>query len=142
MQLTGVGGLQMVLDEERPGIIIVKAGKKELGTIREVGSAQLNAFDIKQAVYFADIHVQQLIQLVEQRKISYKEVNKFPAMQRDLALVVDRQISFDQIDKQVKKSQLSKLKQVRLFDVFESDKLGRIKNPWPLTLLLWTIRKP
>ena len=49
-------------------------------------------------------------------------------MQRDLALVVDRSVSFDAIDQLVRKSQLSKLKQVRLFDVFESDKLGADKK--------------
>ena len=125
MQLAGIGGLQLSLQEDT---ILIKAGKKELGSIVTVSNKQLLNFDIKQAVYFVDIDFVSLLNLVEQRKIVYKEVNKFPAMQRDLALVVDRLISFDAIDQQVRKTQISKLKQVRLFDVFESDKLGADKK--------------
>ena len=53
---------------------------------------------------------------------------KFPAMLRDLALVVNRSVSFEAIEQQVKKTQLQKLQQVRLFDVFESEKLGLDKK--------------
>ncbi len=125
MQLSGIGGLQLSLLEDT---ILIKAGKKELGTMYKVSNKQLQNFDIKQDVYFADIDFVALLKLVDDRKITYKEVNKFPAMQRDLALVVDRHISFDAIDQQVRKTQISKLKQVRLFDVFESDKLGTEKK--------------
>lgn len=125
MQLAGIGGLQLSLLEDT---ILIKVGKKELGSIVTVSNKQLIEFDIKQAVYFVDINFGSLLNLVEQSKIVYKEVNKFPAMQRDLALVVDRIISFDAIDQQVRKTQISKLKQVRLFDVFESDKLGADKK--------------
>lgn len=128
LQVAGVGGLQLSLSEENADTIIIKAAKKELGSIVAVSPKQLGNFDIKQAVYFVDIDFVLLLKLVEQRKITYKEVNKFPAMQRDLALVVDRKITFDAIDQQVRKTQLTKLKQVRLFDVFESDKLGADKK--------------
>ena len=84
----------------------------------------MDAFDIKQPVFYIDINFARLLELASQKKITYKEVSKFPAMQRDLALVVDRSLSFDLIDQQVRKSNLSKLQQMRLFDVFESDKLG------------------
>jgi phenylalanyl-tRNA synthetase beta chain len=84
----------------------------------------LDAFDIKQPVFYIDINFARLLELASQKKITYKEVSKFPAMQRDLALVVDRNLSFDLIDQQVRKSNLSKLQQMRLFDIFESDKLG------------------
>lgn len=128
LQVAGVGGLQLSLSEENADTIIIKAAKKELGSIVAVSPKQLNKFDIKQSVYFVDINFVLLLKLVEQRKITYKEVNKFPSMQRDLALVVDRKITFDAIDQQVRKTQLAKLKQVRLFDVFESDKLGADKK--------------
>ena len=120
--------MQLHLSEENPDTILIKAAKKDLGSIVIVSNKQLASFDIKQSVYFVDFDFVLLLKLVEQRKITYKEVNKFPAMQRDLALVVNRSISFDAIDQQVRKTQLSKLKQVRLFDVFESDKLGADKK--------------
>jgi len=128
VQLSGVAGLQLSLSEENPDAILIKINKKEIGAIVSVSNKKLSSFDIKQAVYFVDIDFNLLLQLVMQRKITYKEVNKFPAMQRDLALVVDKKISFDAIDLQVRKTQLSKLKQVRLFDIFMSDKLGADKK--------------
>ena len=128
LQVAGISGLQLHLSEENPDTILIKAAKKDLGSIVIVSNKQLASFDIKQSVYFVDFDFVLLLKLVEQRKITYKEVNKFPAMQRDLALVVNRSISFDAIDQQVRKTQLSKLKQVRLFDVFESDKLGADKK--------------
>ncbi len=128
LQVAGVSGLQLSLSEENADIILIKAAKKDLGSIEIVSNKQLAKFDIKQSVYFVDLNFVLLLKMVEQRKITYKEVNKFPSMQRDLALVVNRNISFDAIDQQVRKTQLSKLKQVRLFDVFESDKLGADKK--------------
>jgi len=102
--------------------------KQHLGTVIEVSRKQLAEFDIKQPVYFIELNFLQLIKLVEKKKISYSEVPKFPAVQRDLALVVDRQVSYEAIEKAVAKLSLQKLQQMRLFDVFESDKLGAGKK--------------
>ncbi|MEI8099038.1 MAG: phenylalanine--tRNA ligase subunit beta [Sediminibacterium sp.] len=128
IQLTGLTGWQFGLVEDKANAMSIKVGKKEIGQLFEVSKEQLAGFDIKQAVYYIDIDFGLLLQLVEQRKITYKEVPKFPAMLRDLALVVNRSVSFEAIEQQVKKTQLQKLQQVRLFDVFESEKLGLDKK--------------
>ncbi|MEI6584751.1 MAG: phenylalanine--tRNA ligase subunit beta [Sediminibacterium sp.] len=128
IQLTGLTGWQFGLVEDKANAMSIKVGKKEIGQLFEVNKEQLAGFDIKQAVYYIDIDFGLLLQLVEQRKITYKEVPKFPAMLRDLALVVNRSVSFEAIEQQVKKTQLQKLQQVRLFDVFESEKLGLDKK--------------
>jgi phenylalanyl-tRNA synthetase beta chain len=128
IQLTGLTGWQFGLVEDNPNALVIKVGKKEIGQLFEVNKQQLLGFDIKQAVYYIDIDFGVLLQLVEQKKITYKEVSKFPAMLRDVALVVDTNISFEAIEQQVKKTQLQKLQQVRLFDVFESEKLGQNKK--------------
>jgi phenylalanyl-tRNA synthetase beta chain len=103
-------------------------GKQHVGMVGEVSSEQLAGFDIKQPVYFIDIDFAQLLKLFEKRKIKYTEVSKFPAVQRDLALVVDKTISFDAVEKSVQKAKLQKLQSIRLFDVFESEKLGEGKK--------------
>jgi phenylalanyl-tRNA synthetase beta chain len=124
LQLCGLNAAQFQLQEGATGQLLLKSGKKELGYVLEVPKKQLDVFDIKQPVFYIDIQFAKLLELASQKKITYKEVSKFPAMQRDLALVVDRNLSFDLIDQQVRKSNLSKLQQMRLFDVFESEKLG------------------
>ena len=103
-------------------------GKKQLGRLVEVSKKQLTDFDIKQAVYFIDINYVDLYKIIEKQKIVYKEVPKFPAVQRDLALIVNRSTTYEALETAVKKTKLSKLQSVRLFDVFESDKLGADKK--------------
>jgi phenylalanyl-tRNA synthetase beta chain len=66
--------------------------------------------------------------MFERNKITYKEVSKYPAVTRDLALVIDRSISYETLESAAKKLKLSKLQDIRLFDVFESDKLGKDKK--------------
>jgi phenylalanyl-tRNA synthetase beta chain len=113
-QLTS--GLQMTMGE----IVLAKLG--------QVNASTLTKFDIKQAVYFADMQWDALIDLVRQNKMQFKEVTKFPAVQRDLALVVDKSLAFSAIDRAIKNVRNNKLQEVRLFDVFESDKLGEGKK--------------
>ena len=69
-----------------------------------------------------------MLKLAEKQKIVYKEVPKFPAVQRDLALIVSRSTTYEAVENAVKKTKLSKLQSVRLFDVFESDKIGADKK--------------
>jgi phenylalanyl-tRNA synthetase beta chain len=103
-------------------------GKTVLGKLIEATPQKLQAFDIKQPVFILDIELEALLKAVEKNSIRYREVNKFPVMQRDLALVVDRGTTYESIENSVKKLKLGKLRGMRLFDVFESDKLGAGKK--------------
>jgi phenylalanyl-tRNA synthetase beta chain len=108
--------------------LAVLVGKNKVARLMGVGKRQLDSFNIKQPVFFLDFYFESLVRLVEGRKIIYEEVPRFPVVQRDLAMVVNRDITYEKLENVVKKSKLSKLKSVRLFDVFESDKLGPDKK--------------
>ena len=108
--------------------ISVAVGKQNIASITIVSTATLKVFSIKQAVYFVDFNHTALLQLVEKNKIVYKEVSKFPSVQRDLALVVDKNTTYTTLETVLKKANLTKLQSMRLFDVFESDKLGAGKK--------------
>ena len=84
-------------------------------------------FDIKAPVYFADVDWEAVLKLA-QKPIRYQELPRFPAVQRDLALVVDNTTTYAQLQAVIKNLKLSKLQDVRLFDVFKSDKLGAGKQ--------------
>ena len=99
-----------------------------LVTIAEISPAKLKAFDIKQPVFFIDIDWLFLLQLTGRKKITYKEVSKFPPVHRDLALVVNKNITFNAIENSIQKLRLNKLHEVQLFDIFESEKLGANKQ--------------
>jgi phenylalanyl-tRNA synthetase beta chain len=110
-------------------------GKQLLGTLMEVGKDKAASFDIRQPVYVLDLYLSKLLEVVEKNKISYREVSKFPVMQRDLALVVDRGTTYASVENAVRKVNLQKLRSMRLFDVFESDKLGTDKKSMAVSFL-------
>ena len=96
--------------------------------VGEVSKKHLEDFGIKQPVFFIDVDWGKLVSMVSAQKIEYIEVPKYPTVQRDLAVIVDKKITYEQLTKAVKKTQLQKLKNVQLFDVFESEKLGADKK--------------
>ena len=113
--------------------IAATVGGNKIATLLEVSPKKRQKFDIKQAVIFVDIDVSALVNAAEKQKIVYKEVSKFPAVQRDLALVLDRSVTYAAIELAVGTVKLPKLKGIRLFDVFESDKLGVNKKSMALS---------
>ncbi len=134
-QLSGIGNLQFEKADGDGLVLNLVCGKKQMGQLMQVSAQKLQAFDIKQPVFVLDIEFGSLLEAVSQNKIRYREVNKFPVMQRDLAMVVNRGISFEQIEQTVKKVKLPRLKETRLFDVFESEKLGTDKKSMAISFL-------
>jgi phenylalanyl-tRNA synthetase beta chain len=102
--------------------------QQQLITVGEIAAEKLKTFDIKQPVYFIDIDWLLLLQLAANQTITYREVSKFPAVQRDLAIVVDRKVTFEAVENVVGKVKVPKLQDVQLFDIFESEKLGHEKK--------------
>lgn len=86
------------------------------------------AFDIKTPVFVADFNWDLLLKYRSGQKITYKPLPKYPGVERDLALVVPKQTPYSQISSVVKSLRLEKLQEVKLFDVFESEKLGAGKK--------------
>lgn len=105
-----------------------KAENKPLVTVGEISAAKLKSFDIKQPVFFIDFNWLLLLELSATQKITYQEVSKFPAVHRDLAIVVDKKINFNALQQAVDNLRISKLQQVQLFDIFENEKLGKNKK--------------
>jgi len=114
--------------ETDASLVNIFANQQKLGVLQSVPTVKLNQFDLKQSVYFIDLPFDTLLSAIQKIKVVYKEVNKFPLVQRDLALVVNKQIRYEQIEKTVQNLKISKLKQMNLFDVFESEKLGADKK--------------
>jgi len=94
-----------------------------IGFMGEVSDNELKKQDIRQPVYFADIDWEKFIRQ-KNYELSYKEISRFPAAQRDLAIVIDSEIPFDTIKKITEKENIPQLTSVELFDIFQSEKLG------------------
>jgi phenylalanyl-tRNA synthetase beta chain len=131
--LTGLPPITWSLQDAASTCIAATVGGNKIATLLEVSPKKRQQFDIKQAVIFVDIDVSALVNAAEKQKIVYTEVSKFPAVQRDLALVLDRSVTYAAIELAVGTVKLPKLKGIRLFDVFESDKLGVNKKSMALS---------
>lgn len=92
--------------------------------IGSVKNKILQQFDIKQPVYYADFDWQALLTASSKSKLSYQEIPNLPAVQRDLSMIVDKTVKYEQVEKTALGIKINRLKEVNLFDVFESDKLG------------------
>ncbi|HMO63454.1 MAG TPA: phenylalanine--tRNA ligase subunit beta [Ferruginibacter sp.] len=115
--------------------IALKYKNETVATIGITGKKTLEQFDIRQPVYFADINWDIVMQLGKKQKIEYSEIPKFPAVQRDVAIVVDKALPYEAIEKATKAAKVNKLKSVNLFDVFESDKLGSGKKSMAINFM-------
>jgi phenylalanyl-tRNA synthetase beta chain len=107
---------------------IIKYKNKPVAVAGNIHKKILAQFNIKEPVFYADIYWDEVIALRNTKPVKYKEVPKFPAVERDLALIVDKNISYGQVQNVVASAKINYLKGIKLFDVFESDKLGAGKK--------------
>jgi phenylalanyl-tRNA synthetase beta chain len=101
--------------------------------IGEIEAALSSKFDIKQPVFFLDLNWDHVVRNAGKR-IRFREISKYPSVERDLALVVPHNMHYGEIEKSLEKLKLNKLRKVRLFDVFESEKLGAGKKSMAISL--------
>ena len=116
--------------------IVFKQGPKELLRMGVVSPIVRKKFDIKQEVYFAEIDFDQLIKMTKKSKVQFKELSKFPEVKRDLALLVDKGVSFSNLRSIAFGAEKKLLKSVSLFDVYEGDKLPEGKKSYALSFIL------
>ena len=95
----------------------------------------LRSFDLKKPVYYAEIDVE-AVNALRKNVVNYTPINPYPAVRRDLALVVDKDVTYDTLEKIGYKYASKLLKQVNLFDVYEGAGLGEGKKSYALNFVL------
>ncbi len=98
--------------------------KQTVGFGGEVSPKWLEKMGIKQPVFFAELNWDYLALQFNQQRSVIREIPRFPAVQRDLALIAPRSLTWEQIQSTVQKIRIESLQDIKLFDIFESDKLG------------------
>jgi phenylalanyl-tRNA synthetase beta chain len=114
--------------------ISIRAGGKIVGTLFEVSKQQLDKFSIKQPVIFADLFWDKLVGKAKLNKIEYKEIPKFPVVHRDLSIIVEKNIVYSNVEEAIIEADVKRLTEIKLFDVFESEKLGKDKKSFAISL--------
>lgn len=111
-------------------------GGKLLATFGIVSKKLQKTFDIDNEVYYADLNWTELMKAIKGNAVSYKEISKFPAVKRDLALLIDKNIQFAEIEKIAYETDKKLLKAVELFDVYEGKNLEAGKKSYAVSFML------
>ena len=116
--------------------IVLSLGKMKLVEFGTVKRTVLKEFSIKQEVLFADFNWTAILDLAGKKKIKVTDLPKFPSVKRDLALLLDNQVTFKEVYNLANQSEKKLLKQVDLFDVYEGDKLPEGKKSYAVSFVL------
>jgi phenylalanyl-tRNA synthetase beta chain len=108
---------------------------KELAVAGSVSAAKRKQFDIKQPVYYLCINWNRYLEMNAAQSIRFREIPRFPAVERDLAIVVDSKLEYAAIEKAAREAKIGQLTSVNLFDVFENEKLGAGKKSMAMSLV-------
>ena len=116
--------------------LMYKHKKNRLVCFGKVDKKIIKSFGIKQELYYADFNWDLILNLVLNTKIKYSEVSKFPSVKRDLSLLIDKEVTFKELNTIAKQTETKILKSVNLFDVYEGDKLPEGKKSYALSFIL------
>ena len=112
----------------------ITVGKDIIATIGEVHPAVLENYGIEKRVYLAEVNVTKIVKYSRQNK-KYVEVPKFPAVERDIAVIVDEKVEVGQIEKIITKKSKKLLESATLFDIYRNEKIGNNKKSVAYSLI-------
>jgi phenylalanyl-tRNA synthetase beta chain len=104
--------------------LLYKKGEKVLVEFGKVHTQFTKQFDIKQEVYFADFNWDTIIAAAKKVNINYTEISKYPAVKRDLALLLNKKVKFSEVKSIAEKFGKKILRNIELFDIYEDEKIG------------------
>ena len=115
---------------------IENRGGKLLAEMGIINKALQKQFGIANEVYYAELNWSQLTKAVRKNQVLYREISKYPAVSRDLALLLDQSIAFSEVEKVAYQSEKKLLKSVELFDVYEGKNLPAGKKSYAVNFIL------
>jgi len=118
------------------GLTIENRGGKKLVEMGIITKKLQKQFGIDNPVYYAELNWTQLMKATKKNEVLFTEVAKFPAVSRDLALLMDNSVEFAQIEQIARQTEKKLLKKVELFDVYEGDKLPAGKKSYAVNFIL------
>ena len=118
------------------GLAIKNRGGKLLAELGIVSRKIQKDAGIANEVFFADINWTAVMKAIRKNKVEYYEISKYPAVSRDLALLIDKNIEFEQIEQIARQTEKKLLKKVELFDVYEGKNLPAGKKSYAVNFIL------
>ncbi len=126
---------QNVKHKQLSGVHQYQVNKKVIALVGEVNKPVLKSFDVSQPVFYAELYLDAIYNLAF-KPVIYAEASKFPSVKRDLALLIDKQVTYAELEKLAFETERNFLKEVSLFDVYEGDKIPANKKSYALSFTL------
>lgn len=117
-------------------LVIATRSGKEIGQLGILSKGMLKKFGIKQEVCYAELNWDEIVKMSIRHKVTYTPLPKTHPVKRDLALLIDNNVTMAQIDATVRESERKLLKDVTLFDAYEGDKLPEGKKSYAISITL------
>jgi phenylalanyl-tRNA synthetase beta chain len=114
----------------------IMAGKHKLVDLGFVKNEILKEFDIKQEVFAAEINWNLVLKLSKNHKVLFKELPKYPEVRRDLSMILDTSVTYEQLLKLSEKTERKLIKSINLFDVYQGDKIEKGKKSYAISFIL------
>jgi phenylalanyl-tRNA synthetase beta chain len=114
----------------------IEIAKKKVVQLGVVNANLLKAFDVKKDVYYAEFNWEVVMELLSMNKVKYTPVSKYPAVRRDLSLLLDSTTTFEHLQAIARKCDNKLLKEIDLFDVYEGKNLEQGKKSYALSFIL------
>jgi phenylalanyl-tRNA synthetase beta chain len=111
-------------------------GNRLVAETGRISKSYLTRFDIGQDVFYSHIDWDLIMKMIRKNVISYSELPKYPSVRRDLAILIDKSITFGRIKEIAFRTERNVLHEVSLFDVYESDALGTNKKSYAVSFIL------
>lgn len=114
----------------------IRTFKQQIGSFGVVSGKILKKFDIDTDVFFAEMNWDVILKETSKNVVRFTEISRFPPVSRDLALLIDKNVTFAQIEQVAKKSEKKLLKEISLFDVYEGKNLPADKKSYAVNFVL------
>ncbi|MBA3647296.1 MAG: phenylalanine--tRNA ligase subunit beta [Chitinophagales bacterium] len=136
LKKAGISGFQTASTENEiyQSMISYDVNKQLIASIGKLNTGLLSYFDIKKEVFYAEFDLEALLNLGS-NSATFVPPPKFPSVRRDLALIIDKKTSFQDIEGIAFKSSNSLLKEVNLFDVYSDEKIGSDKKSYAVSFM-------
>ena len=137
----GISEKELVVEQTEsdllaPALSYKNRGGKLVGELGVVNAEVAKKFDVEQEVYFAQFNWNVLCRIAAKKDVKYHDLPKTLPVRRDLALLVDTAVSYEQIKRVVEQSERKLLKSVTLFDVYEGKHLEAGKKSYAIAIFL------
>ncbi|NSW93732.1 MAG: phenylalanine--tRNA ligase subunit beta [Bacteroidales bacterium] len=141
----GINGFSLTLAESNKSYfsesVTYSINSQLLAEAGKISRKYLSMFDLEQDVFYCNIDMDLLLRLSGKNKIQFSELPKYPWVRRDLALLIDKEVKFTRIRELALKTEKNLLRDVELFDVYESETLGKDKKSYAVSFILRDDRK-